>query len=76
MKTPSRHGALTGAIRFRQTWRGKMIAQVEFHDSFWLGGVVRFKNWRDMKLSDLKTGSLYGHTGTTVFLRVDEEEPS
>jgi hypothetical protein len=46
-------GSLTGRVRYRSNWRGKLILQVEFHDISYVGYVRRFTNWRDAKLSDI-----------------------
>lgn len=46
-------GSLTGKARARPNWRGKLILQVEYNDSAWLGGVFRFTRWRDAKPDDL-----------------------
>lgn len=55
-------GSLTGRTRYRQNWRGKLILQVEFNDSAWLGhSVHRFHAWRDARLSDIYAGAYYGN---------------
>jgi hypothetical protein len=46
-------GSLTGNCRVRPNWRGKMILQVEYNDSCWIGMVHRFTRWRDATASDL-----------------------
>jgi hypothetical protein len=60
-------GSLTGRTRYRQNWRGKLILQVEFNDSSWLGhSVHRFRAWRDATLSDIYTGAYYGNMPSEI----------
>jgi hypothetical protein len=60
-------GSLTGRIRYRQSMFGKLILQVEFHDSSWLGhSVHRFLDWRDATVSDIYAGAYYGNMPSEI----------
>jgi hypothetical protein len=49
---------LTGATRFRTTWRGKLVLQVQFwYITSAHGDIHSNAGWRDAKLSDIKATS-------------------
>lgn len=46
---------LTGEIRFRTTWTGRLVLQVQyFYLSSAYGNIASHHGWRDAKLADLK----------------------
>ncbi len=49
---------LTGNVRFRATWRGKLVLQVQYSYSTTVYGSVSTKfGWRDAKMEDIKSTS-------------------
>lgn len=56
MPYPTNH-KLTGRVRFRRTWRGKMIAQVEESYQirhFWNTNAKEYFHWRDANYFDIQ----------------------
>jgi hypothetical protein len=49
---------LTGKVRFRQGWRGRLVLQVETHDSMWLGFLHQCRAFRDARVDDFLPGTL------------------
>ncbi len=46
----------TGRTRFRTNQRGKLILQVEFKQTEWIGEVIHVRKWRDANVQDLLSG--------------------
>lgn len=63
---------LTGNIRYRTTWRGKLILQVEesLSASRYPDDIHEYTAWRDATLSDMVITTVFGVNNTELEQKV------